>query len=65
MTTDNPARAARAPEYEPVEHHGKEVDEPTTNARQGVDQQNVRYVLWISTGAVVVLFGILYLIFFA
>ena len=62
MTT--PTRAT-SPEYRRVENRGDEVNEPTTNARQGVTHQNVRYVLAISTIGVAVLFAIIYLFFFA
>ncbi|HZS64412.1 MAG TPA: hypothetical protein VFA53_07955 [Xanthobacteraceae bacterium] len=33
-------------------------------ARQGVTGQNVRYVLYIGTGAVIVLFAVVYILFF-
>ncbi len=38
---------------------------PTNKARQGVTGHNVRYVLAAGTAAVVVLFAIVYMIYFA
>jgi hypothetical protein len=38
---------------------------PTNEARQGVTGHNVRYVLGFGTAGVIVLFGIIYLFFFA
>lgn len=38
---------------------------PTNEARQGVSGHNVRYVLAIGTGLVIVLFAILYIWYFS
>lgn len=53
-----------SPDYRATEADGRTVREPTTNARQGVTHQGVRYVLAISTGTLIVLFGLIYLIYF-
>lgn len=38
---------------------------PTRNARQGVTGQNVRYVLGFGLVAIVIVFAVIYLIYFA
>jgi len=38
---------------------------PTERARQGVTGHNVRYVLGFGIAAIVILFGIIYLVYFA
>jgi hypothetical protein len=46
------------------ERHGEQIVETTTEARQGVTGHNARYVLVWSTGAVIVVFAIVYFVFF-
>ncbi len=58
-----PQRPA-SPDYRPTEVEGATVQEPTPNARQGATHQGVRYVLAISTGVLIVIFGIVYLVYF-
>jgi len=58
-----PQRPAK-PDYRPTEVEGATVSEPTPNARQGATDQGVRYVLAIGTGALIVIFGIVYLVYF-
>lgn len=53
------------PDYGPEVDVGEKVVMPANNARQGVARHNVRNVLIVSTISVVVLFGIIYLLFFA
>ena len=68
MTTISPPRPDNqraAPEYERPEIRDAEFEEPTTNARQGVTDQNVRVVLAVSTIVLALIFAILYLVFFA
>jgi hypothetical protein len=43
---------------------GDRVSQPTTNARQGVTEHNVRYVLAASLAGVVAMFVLVYLFFF-
>jgi hypothetical protein len=43
---------------------GNQVDTPATNARQGVTDHNVRYVLVAGVLGVVVLFALIYAFFF-
>jgi hypothetical protein len=40
------------------------VNQPATNARQGVTEHNVRYVLAVSLAGVVALFALIYFFFF-
>ena len=54
-----------SPDYEPEVKSGQKVDIPTPNARQGVTEHNVRYVLAISLGVAIVALVAAYLIFFA
>lgn len=50
--------------------HGVRVDRgaptriPATQARQGVTRHNVRYVLSLSLGGAVFIFGVVYLLYF-
>ena len=44
---------------------GEQVDKPATNARQGVTDHNVRYVLTAGLIGVVVVFAIVYAVFFS
>jgi hypothetical protein len=53
------------PDYGPEVDAGEKVIMPGSNARQGVARHNVRNILIISTITVVVLFGLIYLFFFA
>jgi hypothetical protein len=46
------------------ERHGEQIVESTTEARQGVTGNNVRYVLVWGIGAVIVAFVIVYFLFF-
>jgi hypothetical protein len=46
------------------ERHGEQILESTTEARQGVIGNNVRYVLVWGIGAVIVAFVIVYFLFF-
>lgn len=46
------------------ERHGEQIVESTTEARQGVTGNNVRYVLVWGIGGVVVAFVIVYFLFF-
>lgn len=43
---------------------GDRVNQPATNARQGVTEHNVRYVLALSMAGVVAMFALIYLFFF-
>jgi hypothetical protein len=45
------------------ERHGEQIVESTTEARQGVTGNNVRYVLVWSIGGVIVAFVIVYFLF--
>ena len=54
-----------SPDYGTEVDVGDNVDIPETNARQGVKHHNVRYVLAISLGVVIVLMVVAYLGFFA
>jgi hypothetical protein len=54
-----------SPDYGTEVDVGEEVDIPETNARQAVTHHNVRYVLAISLGVVVVLMVVAYFGFFA
>jgi hypothetical protein len=60
VVTKNPA----SPDYRPEVDDGDKVDIPTPNARQGVTDHNVRYVLALSVAGAVILVGIAYLVFF-
>jgi hypothetical protein len=53
------------PDYGPEVDVGDKVIMPASNARQGVAHHNVRNILIVSTLGVVVLFGLIYLLFFA
>ena len=44
--------------------HGEQIVETTTEARQGVTEHNVRYVLIWSTFGAIVAFAVVYLVFF-
>jgi hypothetical protein len=46
------------------ERHGEQIVESTTEARQGVTGNNVRYVLAWGIGGVIVAFVIVYFLFF-
>lgn len=46
------------------ERDGKQIVESTTEARQGVTGNNVRYVLVWGVGGVIVAFVIVYFLFF-
>jgi hypothetical protein len=46
------------------ERHGEQIVESTTESRQGVTGNNVRYVLVWSIGGVIVAFVIVYFLFF-
>jgi hypothetical protein len=59
------AKQPASPDYDTEVDRGERVDIPTNNVRQGVTDHNVRRVLAISTVAVVVMLGIVYLLFFA
>ena len=52
------------PDYGTEMDDGDLVSQPATNARQGVTEHNVRYVLAASLAGVVALFALLYLFFF-
>jgi hypothetical protein len=52
------------PDYGTEVDDGARVNQPATNARQGVTEHNVRYVLAASLAGVVALFGLIYLFFF-
>jgi hypothetical protein len=54
-----------SPDYGTEVDVGRKVDIPETNARQAVVHHNVRYVLAISLGVVVVLMVVAYFGFFA
>ncbi len=54
-----------SPDYGPEVEVGDKVITPAPNARQGLAQHNVRNILIVSTVSVVVLFGLIYLLFFA
>ena len=54
-----------SPEYGAEVDVGEKVITPTNNARAGVAHHHVRKILLISTLALVVVFGIVYLAFFA
>ncbi|MBN9021937.1 MAG: hypothetical protein J0H08_07565 [Rhizobiales bacterium] len=54
-----------SPDYGSEVDAGEKVLTPANNARAGVAHHNVRNVLIISTLGVVVLFGLIYLLFFA
>lgn len=56
-------RKPQSPDYDRPDVSGSEVREPTVNARQGVTEHNVRYILAVSTGTVAVVFGVLLLIY--
>lgn len=43
---------------------GDHVNQPATNARQGVTEQNVRYMLAAGLAGIVVMFALVYLFFF-
>ena len=47
-----------------VEKHGEQIVETAREARQAESGPTVRNVLVISTGAVIVLFGVIYFMFF-
>lgn len=53
------------PDYGTEVDVGEKVIMPASNARQGLAQHNVRNVLIISTLGVIVLFGLIYILFFA
>ena len=52
------------PDYGSEIRDGDHVTEPATNARQGVTEHNVRYVLLASLAGVVVTFALIYVFFF-
>lgn len=54
-----------SPDYGTEVDVGEKVSVPTPNVRQGVAHHNVRYVLAISLGVVIVLMVVAYLGFFA
>ena len=54
-----------SPDYDAELKSGNTVVEPTPNARAGVSEQNVRYVLAYSLIGVAVAFVAIYLVFFA
>jgi hypothetical protein len=54
-----------SPDYDAELKNGKTVIEPTPNARAGVTDHNVRYVLAYSLIGVAVAFVAIYLVFFA
>ena len=54
-----------SPDYGSEVDAGEKVTTPANNARAGVSQHNVRTVLLVSTAGLVVLFGVIYLFFFA
>ncbi len=58
-------KRAANPDYGSEIDDGKKVDIPANNARGGVTHHNVRNILTISVMGVVVLFGLIYLLFFA
>lgn len=53
------------PDYGTEVDVGEKVIMPAPNARQGVAHHNVRNILIVSTLGVIVLFGLIYLLFFA
>jgi uncharacterized membrane protein SpoIIM required for sporulation len=52
------------PDYGPEIEQGEKVKLPETNARQGVTHHNVRYVLAISLGVVIIGMVLAYFVFF-
>jgi len=54
-----------SPDYGSEVDAGEKVITPTNNVRGGVTHHNVRTVLVVSTAGLVVLFGLIYLLFFA
>ncbi len=52
------------PDYGTEIRDGDHVNQPATNARQGVTEQNVRYMLAAGLAGVVALFALVYLFFF-
>ena len=52
-------------DYGPEVKVGDKVVEPTPNARGGVTNHNVRYVLGFGLAGVIILFGLVYLVFFS
>jgi hypothetical protein len=52
------------PDYGTEIREGDRVDQPPENARQGVTDHNVRYVLAASLAGVVALFALIYVFFF-
>jgi hypothetical protein len=52
------------PDYGTEVDDGDLVNQPATNARQGVTEHNVRYVLAASLAGIVAIFGLIYLFFF-
>jgi len=55
----------QSPDYGAEIDRGEKVSIPTNNARQGVSHQHVWRILVISTITLVLIFGIVYLLFFA
>jgi len=53
-----------SPDYDTEVDVGEAVNLPENNARQGVAQHHVRYVLAISLGVVVIAMAIAYFVFF-
>ena len=54
-----------SPDYGSEVDAGEKVITPANNVRGGVTHHNVRTVLLVSTAGLVVLFGLIYLLFFA
>jgi hypothetical protein len=52
------------PDYGTEIRNGDQVSEPATNARQGVTEHNVRYMLAAGLAGTVVMFALIYLFFF-
>jgi hypothetical protein len=52
------------PDYGTETRDGYQVDQPAANAREGVTDHNVRYVLAASIAGVVLMFALIYLFFF-
>jgi hypothetical protein len=53
-----------SPDYGPEVKNGDRIEETAANARQGVTDHNVRYVLALSLSGVIVVYALVYLIFF-
>lgn len=64
LRNERPYRERYKGEGQMPERHGEQIVESTTEARQGVTGNNVRYVLVWGIGGVIVAFVIVYFLFF-